>query len=136
MQIFQDQITKISAVDGLQIQYLLQPMPVTNGTNVMGLAANDKSLAMWVLTGLWNKATDDAAVNEALQSIVDQSEALLRQQGLSIPFKYLNYADVTQNPISTYGKDNIARLWAASKKYDPKGLWQKRVPGVKLPNPQ
>ncbi|KAF2121673.1 hypothetical protein BDV96DRAFT_594848 [Lophiotrema nucula] len=133
MQIWQDQITKINKVDGLQIQYLLQPMPVTNGTNVLGLPAHDKSLAMWVLTGLWNNAADDAAVNKALQTIVDQSEGLLRKKGLSLPFKYLNYADVTQNPISTYGKDNIARLWATSKKYDPKGLWQKRVPGVKLP---
>lgn len=132
-QLWQDGISKIGKVDGLQIQYLLQPMPVTNGTNSLGLPANGRDISLWVFTGAWNNAADDEAVITTMQSITDQSEAALKKQGLLLPYKYLNYADVTQNPISTYGKENIQRLWAASKKYDPKGLWQKHVPGYKLP---
>ncbi|ORY18401.1 hypothetical protein BCR34DRAFT_529255 [Clohesyomyces aquaticus] len=134
IQFWQDEITRISKVDGLAVQYLLQPMPVTNGTNVLGVPPNAKDLGMWVLTGLWNKAADDDTVTKALTTILQKSERVLLEKNLSIGFKYLNYADVTQNPISTYGGENVARLWATSKKYDPKGLWQKRVPGVKLPS--
>ena len=132
MQIYQDEVSKIRTVDGLQIQYLLQPMPVTNGTNVLGVPANARDLGMWVLTGLWNKASDDQKVEKALKSIVKQSERVLQKKNLSIGFKYLNYADVSQNPISTYGRENIKHLWATSKQYDPSGMWQ-RVPGIKLP---
>ncbi|KAH7064486.1 hypothetical protein BKA63DRAFT_174214 [Paraphoma chrysanthemicola] len=133
MQIYQDEVSKINSVDGLQMQYLLQPMPVTNGTNVLGVPANARDLAMWVLTGLWNKPADDKTVENALKSIVDQSERLLKKKNLLIDFKYLNYADISQDPISTYGRENIKHLWATSRKYDPNGLWQKRVPGIKLP---
>lgn len=88
---------------------------------------------MFVLTAAWNNQADDKAVNGALRSIMDQSEQILKRQGKSIPFKYLNYADADQNPIATYGRRNVDNLWRASRKYDPKGLWQGRVPGYKLP---
>nr|ARP51712.1 FAD oxidoreductase [Phyllosticta cirsii] len=133
MKIYQDEVSKIRSVEGLQMQYLLQPMPVTNGTNVLGVPANARDLGMWVLTGLWNKASDDKKVENALKQIVEQSERLLKRKNLLIDFKYLNYADISQDPISTYGRENIKFLWAASKKYDPTGMWQKRVPGIKLP---
>lgn len=44
-------------------------------------------------------------------------------------FKYLNYAYKTQEPIKGYGHANVAKLKAASKKYDPAGVFQKLVPG-------
>lgn len=133
MQIYQDEVSKIKNVDGLQLQYLLQPMPVTNGTNVLGVPANARDLGMWVLTGLWNKASDDKKVVNTVQTIQEKSERVLQKKRLLIRFKYLNYADVSQDPISTYGRENIEHLWATSMKYDPTGMWQKRVPGIKLP---
>ncbi|KAK6083262.1 FAD binding domain-containing protein [Seiridium cupressi] len=133
IQTWQDGISSIDDIEGLQILFLTQPMPVTNGTNSLGLPVHDTDLAMTVLTAAWDNVADDDTVGNALQSIVDLHEDILKKAGLSIPFKYLNYADVTQNPISTYGEENIAHLWATSKKYDPNGLWQTRVPGCKLP---
>lgn len=45
-------------------------------------------------------------------------------------FKYLNYAASFLDPIGSYdGATAIQNLKAASKKYDPDGLFQIGVPG-------
>ena len=49
--------------------------------------------------------------------------------GLLHEFEYLNYADSSQDPIASYGADNVERLRATSRKYDPHGVFQKQVPG-------
>ncbi|KAA8651066.1 FAD-binding oxidoreductase [Aspergillus tanneri] len=48
---------------------------------------------------------------------------------LYIPFKYLNYADKSQDPFSSYGEANKAHLIAVGKRYDPNELFQKGLPG-------
>lgn len=42
---------------------------------------------------------------------------------------YLNYAGEHQDPLGGYGTANVAKMAALSKKYDPKGVFQKLVPG-------
>lgn len=44
-------------------------------------------------------------------------------------FKYLNYADPNQDVLGSYGEENLAFLRATSRKYDPHGVFQKKVPG-------
>ena len=55
--------------------------------------------------------------------------ALAQSMGLLHEFEYLNYADSSQNPIASYGADNVRRLRAMSRKYDPHGVFQRQVPG-------
>ena len=55
--------------------------------------------------------------------------------GMLHEFVYLNYANQAQNPISTYGRGNVASLRAVAKKYDSHGIFQRQVPGgFKLPS--
>ena len=57
-----------------------------------------------------------------------------RNMGLLHKFVYLNYANQVQDPISTYGRENVASLRAAATRYDPLGVFQRQVPGgFKLP---
>lgn len=57
-----------------------------------------------------------------------------REMGMLHEFVYLNYANQDQNPILTYGPENVASLRAAARKYDPRGVFQRQVPGgFKLP---
>lgn len=42
---------------------------------------------------------------------------------------YLNYADETQKPLESYGEENVKKIRAAAKKYDPEGVFQTMVPG-------
>ena len=44
-------------------------------------------------------------------------------------FQYLNYADPSQDPLGSYGDENVARLREVSRKYDPAGFFQAQVPG-------
>ena len=56
-------------------------------------------------------------------------EACAEAKGLLLKFQYLNYAAPFQAPLEAYGEDNLRFLRAVSEKYDPKGVFQKRVPG-------
>lgn len=123
----------ITSVQGLRSQYYFQPSPVTNGTNSLRVPAHKTDLLSAALTINWNKNSDDAVAIEALEAINSKQQALVKKAGLFNSFIYLNYSNISQNAINTYVKKNVARLWAASKKYDPKGFWQTRVPGYKLP---
>jgi hypothetical protein len=42
---------------------------------------------------------------------------------------YLDYADITQNPLASYGAENVKKMKEAAKKYDPSEVFQKLVPG-------
>jgi hypothetical protein len=42
---------------------------------------------------------------------------------------YLDYADTTQDPLKSYGSENVEKMKAAAKKYDPFGVFQDLVPG-------
>jgi hypothetical protein len=119
----------IAHVQGLQLQFLIQPQPPTNGTNSLGLTPGETDVVTSVVTAAYANAADDAVVQNGIRAIVDQHMAILRSEGLYIPFQYLNYADISQDPIGSYGPDIKARLQAVSKKYDPKGLFQTAVPG-------
>jgi hypothetical protein len=41
----------------------------------------------------------------------------------------LDYADITQDPLASYGAENVKKMKAAAKKYDPQGVFQNLVPG-------
>lgn len=120
-------------MQGLGSQFYLQPSPVTNGTNSLGVPAGAADLVSASITINWDQAADDSAATGAAKAMMARQQAVVRSAGLSAPYVYLNYADVSQDPIRTYGEDNVRRLWAASRNYDPQGLLQTRVQGYKLP---
>ena len=83
-----------------------------------------------VVTVAYSNKADDETVQKGMEAIVDRQVEILRREGASIPFQYLNYADkASQDPIDSYGQVVKARLQAASKKYDPHGLFQTGVRG-------
>jgi hypothetical protein len=68
-------------------------------------------------------------VDTELKNMFDEIASAASEMGLLRRFQYLNYADKQQNPIASYGPENVAALQATSKKYDPKGLFQRQAPG-------
>ncbi|KAK7981306.1 FAD binding domain-containing protein [Apiospora saccharicola] len=129
MKIFEDGVKPLANIDGLNIQLLIQPHPVTNGTNSLGLTAGETDLVMLDLTIAYNNDADDAVVEKQLTKVVSQQKQVVKDKGLLIPYTYLNYADKSQQPIDSYGAANKAKLQAVSKKYDAYGLFQKGVRG-------
>lgn len=125
---FQSAADKLSKVEGLVFDFLMQPIPVTNGTNSLGLEPNVKDLVLVDIGAAYNNAADDATVQAAVQKIFNQHVRILKKAGLFLDWTYLNYAGSNQDPIGTYG--DLATLRRVSKKYDPKGLFQTAVPGA------
>ena len=99
------------------------------GGNSLGLDPDDGSLIMLLLAPTWSHAADDIKVMTAAKAFIERVEAEARERGLYQRFKYLNYADGSQDVINGYGEVSKAALQAASRKYDPTGVFQRLVPG-------
>lgn len=99
------------------------------GGNVLGMdSVRDNSVMMQVIFAFENANVED----EARSRLVSYRETVKQEsvkRGLDVDFEYLNYADKTQNPLSTYGAANIAFMQEVAAKYDPSGIFQTRQPG-------
>ncbi|KAI4150904.1 MAG: hypothetical protein LQ340_003815 [Diploschistes diacapsis] len=99
------------------------------GGNAMGLTASSGPLVLLDLTTQWTNSADDTRVLNATRSVISAIKKASQQQGLSSNFIYLNYASKEEDPIGGYGGASKAQLQGVSRKYDPRGLFQKAVPG-------
>jgi hypothetical protein len=82
-----------------------------------------------LLAALWPDSSSNSLVEETAGKLTSGIADLAKTMGMLHKFQYLNYADPSQDPIASYGVGNVGRLRETSKKYDPKGVFQKRVPG-------
>jgi hypothetical protein len=134
IKIWERGLSKLTNVEGIFVEFLFQPHPVTNGTNMFGLTPGKTDEVMVDMTAAYTNQADDALVQPVITDIVNQQRALLKQEGYLMDFIYLNYADISQPVLQSWGAANVAKLRAVSKKYDPKGVFQKQVPGgFKIP---
>ncbi|KAJ5520276.1 hypothetical protein N7463_000729 [Penicillium fimorum] len=132
--IWEKGVSQIANVDSIFVEFLVQPHPVTNGTNMFGLTPKKTDDVMIDMTAGYANKADDVRVQGVIKDIVNKQRALLMSHGHLMDFIYLNYADISQKVLQSWGKDNIVKLRAASKKYDPNGVFQERVPGgYKIP---
>lgn len=109
---------------------------IKNGGNVLGLDEYIKggNGIMFLATLAVNGAEKEALGYLRIKAYTEDIEAYAASLNVAWNWKYLNYAAKTQDSISTYGTAAIAKLKAASKKYDPKGVFQKlRLSGFKIP---
>ncbi|GKZ16881.1 hypothetical protein AbraIFM66951_006374 [Aspergillus brasiliensis] len=125
-----EQQEALSDVEGLVLTNVFQPMSSLamkesqkNGGTPLGLEAVGQQ---WFLSMAdWKNAEDEDRVREAVRKIVDVAEATAKQVGAYLPYRYSNYASRDQDPLSSYGAENIARLKSIAAKYDPEGVFQK-----------
>lgn len=127
LQIIMNGVDSISDVEGLMLEFLMQPHPVTNGTNSLGLKPNETDMVLVTIAAAYNNAADDDTILAAVEGFWGQQVQILQEAGLWFNFTFLNYAGPNQNPIKTYG--TLPALQKVSKKYDPRGIFQTAVPG-------
>lgn len=77
----------------------------------------------------WQDAADDDIFNTAGAACIADIKAAGDALGVTRPFIYMNYADQAQDVLGGYGAENKAKMEAASRKYDPEGIFQALVPG-------
>lgn len=109
---------------------------VRNGGNMFGLESftEDGNGIMFLVTFAVNGADQEEIALPKIKAYNDDIEEYARSIGSYWNWKYPNYAHKSQDPISTFGEENIHKLQAASAKYDPEGVFQKlRTTGFHIP---
>ncbi|CAG8981969.1 hypothetical protein HYALB_00004832 [Hymenoscyphus albidus] len=101
----------------------------SNGGNSLGLNTNDGPLVSILLMSIWKNETDDDVVLDFMRNTIKHIKLDAEERYTLVPYVYMNYAFSHQDPIGSYGVENHERLQAASKKYDPEGLFQRPCPG-------
>lgn len=115
---------------------ILQPFPrcfarhsKARGGNMLGvdrIQDNAILLVTAIQVETWQLAQ---AIAPKFKAGVAEIEAYAESLGAGIDFRYGNYCDGSQNPFASYGEDNVRYMRDVSRKYDPHGVFQFRVPG-------
>ncbi|KAK4196329.1 hypothetical protein QBC40DRAFT_313788 [Triangularia verruculosa] len=118
-------------------QCLFQPLPtvfgknsVAAGGNVMGVERQKSNGVLLLATAMVETAEQEKKAYPLVKTWVEEVKkfAATIDGGLQ-EWTYLNYADKSQNPLGSYGSENIRKMKATAAKYDPQGVFQKLVPG-------
>ncbi|KAL1982410.1 hypothetical protein VTN96DRAFT_1380 [Rasamsonia emersonii] len=87
------------------------------------LAVNQDTV--WTTVVDWTNVQDDATVRGVSIATGQKWQQLGEERGLYVPFLFMNDASRDQDPLSLYGLDNLSKLKAISKKYDPAQVFKK-----------
>ncbi|CRK26848.1 FAD-dependent monooxygenase yanF like protein [Verticillium longisporum] len=119
----------------LGIAFVIQPLPKHfanrgNGNNVLGLK---KSLThdsiVWLGQVSMQTLEQESVAFAKLAALTAELEAYAESKDASTAWRYLNYVNPAQDPLSTYGEENVQFLKKVAAEYDPKGFFQTRVSG-------
>ncbi|KAI1329093.1 putative FAD-binding oxidoreductase [Xylariaceae sp. FL0255] len=102
------------------------------GGNALGLQSVNQT---WLVIDIgWLYPEDDVVANAATQGLISRIEKASLAAGKHVDYIFMNDASKTQDVISHYGALSVAKLLAVQRRYDPRQVFQKLVPGgFKLP---
>ncbi|KAI4957054.1 hypothetical protein J4E86_005526 [Alternaria arbusti] len=117
-------------------QCMFQAIPTTfaehskeRGGNVMGLDLVKDNAVMLLFDIAVKGEETEAIAREALRAVTEEMQRFAASKDALVDWQYLNYADAYQDPLGSYGSANVAKIRAAAKKYDPRGMFQTQAPG-------
>ena len=133
--------TTIATRDGIVFALTLMPLPPAvsakssnSGGNRLGLSPADGPLVVIQISASWFQASDDSAIASVANTLLGNIRTEARKADKLSAYVDLNYANKAQDVWTGRGTATLAKLKAVSLKYDPKGVFQKQVPGgFKLP---
>ncbi|KAI1858095.1 uncharacterized protein JN550_012851 [Neoarthrinium moseri] len=118
-------------------QCLFQSLPMTCakhsvaiGGNVMGIERNKSDGLIWQLNAMVKTADQNdfayAKVKAGVKAIKEFAGSV---EGGLLDWIYLNYADRSQDPLGSYGAENLRLLKEVAARYDPGRVFQTLCPG-------
>lgn len=84
---------------------------------------------VFLLDIAWNGSQYDEHIRKIADQVMTDIADYCKSQGALKDFQYINYSFQDQDPLVGYGTEALNKIKAASKKYDPKQVFQKLVPG-------
>ncbi|KAH7157618.1 hypothetical protein B0J13DRAFT_650198 [Dactylonectria estremocensis] len=122
-----------SGESGLNTLCMFQPITkshaekgVQNGGNVMGLdkyTAEEGNLILFLITWAANGAENEKAAFPLMKAYTEAVEAQAKKLDAWCPWKFVNYGHLSQDVLTTIGDEALAKLQAASKTWDPNGVF-------------
>ena len=129
-----NELKKLIPAGNFTTQCLFQPIPtlfakhsVERGGNMLGLDKVKENALLWLITGSTLTPEQDAIMRKKLTVFSATLEKFGKARHSNIDWQYLNYVDGTQNPLASYGKRNVDFIRKVAAKYDPSGMFQKKV---------
>jgi hypothetical protein len=102
---------------------------VERGGNVMGLDKVEKNSIMLLFDIAVKTAEEEAIARPLLASYGAQMQKFAASKNGLVDWQFMNYADKEQDPLASYGSDNVEKIRAAARKFDPQGIFQTKAPG-------
>jgi hypothetical protein len=99
------------------------------GGNAKDIDPEDGPLFIMMLNPTWNSSADDERIHKGIERLLAKSRAMASERGLLHRYIFTNYAYYKENLFQGYGEKSLAALRETSQKFDPKGIFQKAVPG-------
>lgn len=95
------------------------------GGNALGIAQSGVkgSLIIFSTSWKWKQASDDERSYAAYYRFMEKAEAVAKEMGLWLPYKYINYAEATQDVWAGYGEENLRELRRVQREVDPNGVF-------------
>ncbi|KAH8654974.1 hypothetical protein BGZ60DRAFT_519104 [Tricladium varicosporioides] len=129
-------VPSVNSAQNLVYSLTFQPLPVSmlntgpsTGGNMLGLDSSNGPLVVLTLTAQYTSSSSDAVITATTRALFAAIRDLAAQSNNLISWVYLNYADKEQDVINSYGVQNVAKLRAVARKFDPTGFFQKIQPG-------
>ncbi|KAM0332156.1 hypothetical protein ACHAQA_002430 [Verticillium albo-atrum] len=131
-----DIFAEVSHIPGLTWDFQFEPLSrhiqkasKDRGGNILGVADAEKDLMIVFIMPLWSDAKYDDEVHAASEKWYRSIKQYTQSIGKDHPFEFANYAAWYQDPMASYGAENLEFLRTVSRKYDPSSLFQKAVKG-------
>lgn len=99
------------------------------GGNILGLNRETENVVMLLFTLAVNGVEQEAVAQEQMRKFGEATMEYASSIDAAADWVYINYAYQQQDPLASYGAENVAKIQAAALKYDPSGIFQSRAPG-------
>jgi hypothetical protein len=132
LNLFQSRANSIKNISEFLPAAVLQPISRNilqqmnkRGGNTLGLADQSDPVIIFQANWKWKHAADDARSYAAYYAFMAEAEAMAKEMGVWNPYKYINYAEATQEVFTGYGHENLRALRKLQRKLDPQGVFAK-----------
>ncbi|TVY15595.1 FAD-dependent monooxygenase yanF [Lachnellula arida] len=122
-------ILNTSTMPSANLSYTIQPIAATGvtqgvnaGGNVLGLIPRSQTWHAALVE--WLDDTDDEAAHNSVNTLGSEVETLAAASNNLLEFQFMNDASFTQQPLQSYGAENVARLQDTRQAYDPDAVFQ------------
>ncbi|KAF1992788.1 FAD-binding domain-containing protein [Amniculicola lignicola CBS 123094] len=128
-------MTQVTTTTASMTFQSIPPPPQITSPNVLGyspFSSPQKDQVLMLLSTFFEDAAAYEDIDALTKTFFAAVDNAANEEGVDVKYTYLNYAAKWQTPLKDYGTVNWLYLAAISKKYDPTGVFQKKVGGFKI----